>query len=130
VSDRFDPTPFAIGINEDLDTGDLVPADTVFTFELNLENPAILAYLQRALQGGTLGLMLSSLHPSSFSGQPGAQSYPRFYTGEYYDTVDYVVPQLEIEYAIVPEPSAGQILILIGTGFAMIRGIRRCDRFS
>jgi hypothetical protein len=130
VSEGFDPVPFAIGLTSEVDPGDLVPADTEFTFELNLADPAILAYLQQALADGQLGLALSTLHPASFDGQPGSQTYPRFYTRDYFDFVDFVVPQLEIEYSVVPEPGAGQILVLAAAGIVTARAWRRRDRFS
>jgi hypothetical protein len=129
ISEKFESTPFAIGINADLDAGELVPAETEFTFELNLANPGILNYLRQALHDGALGLALSSLHPSSQPGQ-GGQTYPRFYTREYAQFLEEVVPQLQIEYSIVPEPSAGRIMIIAAALLAMARGWRRRDRFS
>jgi hypothetical protein len=130
VSEGFDPVPFAIGITNEIAAGELVPADTEFTFELNLADSGILAYVQSALSSGQLGLTLSTLHPSSYSGAPGAQTYPRFYTRDYYDYVDHVVPQLEIEYALVPEPSSGQILILVASFLVTARAWRRREYYS
>lgn len=130
VSEGFEATPFAIGMNADLFAGELVPADAEFTFELNLSHPAILQYLREALQEGVLGLTLSSLHGASYNGQPGAQVYPRFYTGDYYNIVDFVVPQLEIEYSIVPEPNVGSALIVATALLAAGRSWRRRDRFT
>jgi hypothetical protein len=129
VAEKFESNPFAIGINTDLDEGDLVPAETEFTFELNLADPGILNYLRQALHNGALGLTLSSLHPSAQPGQ-GGQSYPRFYTREYGDVLDEVVPQLEIEYSIIPEPSPGRVMIMAAAVLAMARGWRRRDRYS
>ena len=130
VSENFESVPFAIGFNEDLNEGELVPVETEFTFELNLAHPGILNYLRQALHDGALGLTLSSLHPSSQPGQGGGQSYPRFYTREYGQFLEEMVPQLQIEYCIVPEPNAVRVMIMAAALLAIGRGWRRRDHYS
>jgi hypothetical protein len=63
----FDPTPFAIG-TAPITPGDPIPLPTTFTFDLAVNQPLIQAYLQNALDQGILGLVLATLHPSSFMG--------------------------------------------------------------
>ncbi len=74
----FEVEPFAIGQTSEAQPGQLVPSGAKMTFDLNLANPFVLAYLQDALNTGRLRFMVSSLHPSS--GQFGAPDYPDFAT--------------------------------------------------
>jgi len=81
VDMQFEVFPFAVGENDDLTPGQLVPADVTLTFELDLSNPDVVAYLQEALDFGYLRLMVTSIHPASEMGQ-GEQTWPDFYTKE------------------------------------------------
>jgi hypothetical protein len=128
VSEQFETKPFAIGMTSEVQPGQLVPADTEFTFQLNLADPLIVAYLRSALNKGELGLTLSSLHEGSFNGSSGSGGYPRFYTKEY--GIEEIAPQLEIEYTLVPEPSAVQGLLVGAALLASARAWRRRDRFE
>jgi hypothetical protein len=126
VSGGFEATPFAVGVTAAALPGQLVPEDTQFTFEMNLADVSVREYLRNALNTGELGLTLSSLHPATFGGvSPGEQNYPRIYTREYYDFLPEVVPQLEIEYTIVPEPSASHALLIGVAMLVSLRGWRR-----
>jgi hypothetical protein len=117
VSEKFETVPFALGLTEEVRAGQFVPSDTEFRFAMNLSDPSIRGYFQQALHDGVLGLMVASLHPSSFG---GAQSYPRFYTRE--AALAELRPALEITYQIIPEPSAS-LFFLLGLGiFAAGRG--------
>lgn len=61
VDERFDPRPLAVGTAA-LTPGALVPAGTVFTFEIDLENnPDAQRYLREGLDFGRLNFSLSSL---------------------------------------------------------------------
>lgn len=75
---RFEVWPFAIGQTTNALPGQLVPAAAKITFDLNLSDPFVVTYLQRALNIGRLRLMLSSLHETA--GQFGQPSYPDFVT--------------------------------------------------
>lgn len=75
---RFEVAPFAIGQTTNAAPGELVPPGTRITFELNLDNPFVLAYVQAGLNSGRLRFMVSSLHVTA--GQFGAPSYPDFAT--------------------------------------------------
>lgn len=121
VSEAFDVMPWAIGITQDATPGDSVYSFTEFTFQLNLSNPYVLAYIQEALNSGMLGLMVSTLHDSS--GQGGPQTYPIFFTRENQMGSD-VNPQLEITYTVVPEPNASALLIIGCALFATGRAWR------
>ena len=75
---RFEVAPFAIGQTTNVAPGQLVPSGTKISFDLNLADPFVLAYVQSALNNGRLRLMVSSLHTSA--GQFGAPNYPDFAT--------------------------------------------------
>jgi hypothetical protein len=127
VSEAFEAAPLAIGLASGLSAGASVPGGTEFTFNLNLGLAGVLAYVQAALDGGILGLNLTSLH--SAAGQGGPQTYPIFYTRENL-LGDEFDPKLEITYTIIPEPRLSALLILATGILAAGRGIRYRDRFS
>ena len=79
VDERFDPTPFAIGINPQLTPGQLVPAGTTLTFELDVANPSVQRWLRRALSEGMMHFSIASIFASE---QQQFGNYPRFYTKE------------------------------------------------
>ena len=92
----FDPIPFATG-TAPLTPGDLIPLPTTFTFDLNTSEPLIQTYLQAALNDGILGLVLATLHPSSFMG-PAV-----FPVWDQKESVIGTPATLEITYRVVPE---------------------------
>jgi hypothetical protein len=75
---RFEVAPFAIGQTTNVAPGELVPAGAKITFDLNLDDPFVLAYVRNALNTGRLRLMVTSLHLTG--GQFGTPSYPDFVT--------------------------------------------------
>jgi hypothetical protein len=83
VRDRFDVTPFAVGLTSTVAPGAYVPTETEFEFAINSCDPAVQAYLARGLNSGRLYLMVSSL--AAASGGPGGGvggEYPDFITKE------------------------------------------------
>jgi hypothetical protein len=54
VDEGFDPHLFAIGTTSTVNPGSLVPATTIFTFELDLEDPFVQQYLGEQLDLGKL----------------------------------------------------------------------------
>lgn len=79
VDFAFDPTPFAVGHIDGLEPGDSVPVNTTVTFDLDAGDPDVQAYLQDAVTGGRLFVVVASLFPAS---QQGAGTFPSFYTKE------------------------------------------------
>jgi hypothetical protein len=77
---RFDPAPFAIGLNSNLAPGQLVPAGTVMQFVLNVNDVHVQNYLRRSLNRGRLDLNVASIFPAE---QQQSGTYPRFYTKEH-----------------------------------------------
>ena len=126
VTDGRESFPWAVGAAP-IATGQTVPADTNFTFNVDLSDPRRLAYFQQSLHGGSLGLIVSSLHPAS---QQNAAGAPNFYTKENAaqrpDLGSFVAGQLEVTYTLVPEPSAAAAVVLVGAGLLLRR--RRRDR--
>lgn len=75
---HFEVHPFAIGQTTNYQAGQLVAADSKFTFDLSLSDPLVRQYLQAALHNGRLRLMVSSLHDTG--GQQAATGLPNFAT--------------------------------------------------
>lgn len=95
----FEVAPWAIGITTNIAPGELVPADSKFVFDINLNDPLVAGYLQAALDTGRLRLMVSSLSPSSqlvpgSSGNGGTGAYPQWATKK---NLLYDLPLIEIE---------------------------------
>lgn len=63
VDQRFDPAPFAVGAAP-VTPGAAVPADTDFTFDINVDDSDVQAYFKQALDNGRVHLVLTSLHPA------------------------------------------------------------------
>jgi prepilin-type N-terminal cleavage/methylation domain-containing protein/prepilin-type processing-associated H-X9-DG protein len=79
-TEPFDPTPWAIG-TAPLSPGAVIPGETTFTFELDLDLPGVRYYVQRSLAEGALGFFISSLHQAEQLGG-GASAYPQWYLRE------------------------------------------------
>jgi prepilin-type N-terminal cleavage/methylation domain-containing protein/prepilin-type processing-associated H-X9-DG protein len=102
----FTPTPWAIGTTN-LAPGANIPDNSTFTFELDLNAPGVLQYMQQSLSDGALGFFLSSLHSTDQEGSAGG--YPKWYLRDaagfpYFSTL---LPELFIDYSILPETTPG-----------------------
>ena len=60
----FEARPWAVGRTPHAVAGELVPEDSKLTFDIDLADPLVVAYLQRALDGGWLPLVVNSLSPA------------------------------------------------------------------
>lgn len=101
----FEAHPWAIGQTTNAVPGELVPEDSVLTFDLDLTNPQVLGYVQNALSTGRLRLFISSLSPAQQAtvggtGNGGFGSYPLYGNKE---NALYDPPKLEIEGAVVSD---------------------------
>jgi len=121
VTDAFDTTPWALGVTDSVSAGSLVPADTEFTFTLNLANPDVLSYFQDSLDDGMLMLTVSSMHSATLG---GSASFPSFYTKDnlLHDPAfgDYLAGQLSLDVHVIPEPTTG-VLLLVGASLMFLR---------
>lgn len=112
VREGFDPSPWAIGNVAGLAAGDPVPQDAMMEFEVDLTNSEALAHLQAGLNDGSLFFAASSMHTSVQGSQAGI---PLFHLGTLDGDSLGQRAQLEIDYAIVPEPASIGLL-----GFALL----------
>ncbi len=101
----FEVHPWAVGVTAGAHPGELVPADSQFTFDVDLTHPRILGYFQQALSEGRLRLMVSSLSPATQvtpggTGGGGTGSYPQWATS---DNLLYDAPRLQLEGVLVSE---------------------------
>lgn len=84
LKNEFDAPPMAIGQADGVLPGDFVPADTDFTFDVDLCQPGIRHFLAQGLSDGEVRFAVTSLHPASggAGGGTGDVSYPFWYTKE------------------------------------------------
>lgn len=94
----FEIAPFAVGQTTNVAPGELMPAESQLTFDLNLDDPLIYSYVQQGLDEGQLNLVASSLVSASFAGPP---TYPTFYTIFSPIAAPNQFPSLVIEGAIL-----------------------------
>ena len=74
----IESTPFAIGQTADVPVGALVPAETVFTFDLDPCSPGLAAFLDASLDAGRLNLTVTSMHFAEL----GSAEFPAFFMKE------------------------------------------------
>jgi hypothetical protein len=78
IANPFEVAPFAVGATTNAAPGQLMPAGSQLTFDLNLNDPLIYGYVQQGLNQGNLSFIVSSLvNANFFSGSP---NWPDFYT--------------------------------------------------
>ncbi len=85
ATEPFEVSPFAVGKTTAVMPGEEVPDGARFDFDLDLTNPLILGYVQRALQTGRLRVMLSALHRARAAAGGigvGGGVYPNWVTKE------------------------------------------------
>ncbi|KAA0216218.1 MAG: hypothetical protein DYG94_05745 [Leptolyngbya sp. PLA3] len=83
VRDEIDVESMAEG-QADLTPGAAVPADTTFTFELDVCDAGVQRYFNEGLNFGRMNFAVVSMHGSTWDPDigPGDPSYPNFYTSE------------------------------------------------
>jgi len=128
VANGFEAVPFAIGTIAGLAPGSFVPADSVMTFNLDLSNPAVVAWLQSSLNDGYLEFMVTSLQSTS---QQATSGFPSFYMKENIlndptssDPTDHIAAKLSGNISTVPEPGTIGLLLVAACAVAGLRGIR------
>ena len=84
VEDQFTPAPFGVGVAIEVSAGDVMPTETVLTFELDVSDPLIQCYLQRSINDGLLNLIINSMHEASPPNlkNPAGLTYPNFHMKE------------------------------------------------
>ena len=98
TSTPFEVAPFAVGQSTNVTEGQLMPLGGRLTFDLNLDDPLIYAYVQQGLNGGNLSFVAASLQAASFTGPP---NYPNFYTSFSPIATADQYPLLDIEGEVV-----------------------------
>jgi len=99
----FDSRPWAVGQTDLVNPGDIVPTDTLLTFDLDLSDPEIRRYVQEGLSQGKVFFCLTSLQPATFNGG-GSGSFAIFYLKESveHQLIGDFAPSLELSYALSP----------------------------
>ncbi|OAB63779.1 hypothetical protein AY599_01280 [Leptolyngbya valderiana BDU 20041] len=78
VRERIESTPLAIGQTDGVAAGELVPAETVFTFDIDTCAPGAAAFFDASFDAGKVNLTVTSMH----SAELGSTEYPSFFTKE------------------------------------------------
>jgi len=104
VGDGFDARPLAIGTTSQTYVGSdgniHISDGATLTFQIDVTDPRVRAYLERSLRGdGYIGLVISSLHGAAYGGMGAGETYPRIATKEAFGLPD---PSLSIEYVALP----------------------------
>lgn len=83
VRDGIDAPALATGIAP-LTPGQAVPADTTFSFDLDLCDAGVRRYFAEAFEHGRLNLVVASMHGASYDPDigPSDPAYPIYYTSE------------------------------------------------
>ncbi len=99
----FDSRPWAVGRTDLVNPGDIVPLDTLLTFDIDLSNPGIRRYVQEGLSLGKVFFCLTSLQPATFNGGGGG-SFAIFYLKESveHQLIGNFAPSLDLSYALSP----------------------------
>lgn len=114
VYENFEAVPCAVGLVAGVAPGGFVPEDVEMTFDLNLADPFVLAYVQESFNAGFFDLMVTSLATTE---QMAGSGFASFYTKEsIYHDVDIPDSQLAGKLSgnvvAVPEPGiVGMILV-------------------
>jgi autotransporter-associated beta strand protein len=104
IDQRTESRPWAIG-KASVVAGDPVPENTAISFAVELADASVLNYLRRGLDAGVLGFAITSVHEAA---QTGGPPVPQFITKEN-GRAGSMPAVLEIDYEILPAPSADKI---------------------
>ncbi|TWT47524.1 hypothetical protein [Botrimarina hoheduenensis] len=97
-TDPFTAVPWSIGTTNAA-PGEAITGINTFTFEIDLSQAGVVAYVQRSLAEGVVGFMLSSMHAAAQEGF-GGPAYPDWRTRE--GASGLAFPTLAIDYEILP----------------------------
>jgi hypothetical protein len=114
VDARFDPEPFAVGMNANLTPGQLVPVNTPLRFELDVDDPNIQRWLRRSLNDGMIDFAVASIFPSQQ--QKSGGPYPRLYTKEHLAVLAHLVDAARLEMQVEILPTASPLGDVTGNG--------------
>ena len=78
------------------------------SFDVDLTDPNVAAYVNRGVSSGGLFFTVASMHTSTQGSQAGI---PSFFLGDpNLPDVELAVAQMSIDYQVVPEPSSASCL--------------------
>jgi len=100
VRERIESTPLAIGQTTGVAVGELVPVETVFTFDVDTCAPGAKAFFDASFDAGKVNLTITSMH----SAELGSTEFPSFFTKENaLSPILGYAPQLEITVIAVDD---------------------------
>jgi hypothetical protein len=116
LTEGFDPLVWAVGIAEGVQPGELIPAYTPLRFTVSVDDPDVQCYLRRALSGGLVEFMVTSLHAASEPGSGGENNYPDWILKENTLVKLGVVSPASLALSVVVEPPSGVAGDVTGDG--------------
>jgi len=96
VRDMFTPEAFAIGAVPGVEPGDLIPIDSLCVFDLAIDNPIVLSYLQQNLDQGKVLFSVTSLAKVVQQGT----LFPAFYCKENPLVIDGLAHAAKLELSV------------------------------
>ncbi len=76
LTQEFEPHVWAVGVTNEVEPGEIIPAYTELLFTIDVSDPDVSCYVKQAIAEGLLEFMVSSLHPASEPGSGGESNYP------------------------------------------------------
>lgn len=111
VREGWNPVPFAVGVVDGLPDGQVIPIDSVFEFELDVQSPGVEAYVLEGLDVGTVAFTITSMTEVEVMGG----TFPLFYCRENI-AVDFgIASAATLDIVLEPAP-AGNPCDLTGDG--------------
>jgi hypothetical protein len=100
VRERIESTPLAIGQTDGVAVGELVPAETVFTFDIDTCAPGAKSFFDASFDAGKVNLTVTGMH----SAELGSTEFPSFFTRENaLSPILGYAPQLELTVIAVDD---------------------------
>ena len=104
----WDSVPWAVGMVAGINPGQVVPDESVFSFNVDLNVPGVVETFQQSLALGQLGVFLTSMHDLTGTHTSGGdfEDFPAFYSKDNGFVTDSAAT-LEIDFTILDESSPG-----------------------
>ncbi|MBC8309111.1 MAG: hypothetical protein ISR75_03875 [Phycisphaerales bacterium] len=107
VLDQFEPKQFAVGVNETLTPGQIIPTETVLSFAIDVTDPDIQCYLKKSCNEGLISFIISSLHEAQ---EPGVRNsrglvQPNFHMKESWAVYFGIADAAQLNFTVVVDDS-------------------------
>ncbi len=129
ITQGFEPSVWGVATVDGVAPGDVIPAMSVATFNLDVSDPDIQCYLRRSLADGLVDVVITSLHP----GSGGQANYPDWVLKEnpLVDLGAAAAASLRLTVDVVPSTGVGgdvtgDGVVNVEDLLAVLEGFGRC----